>query len=91
MLWSMQDGLATLIALGAAAILLRRVLGFATSTSDSPCGHCSGSPVKPAQASGSNGSTPAVFPLTLVRPTNAAPRSTSAAASGHVPGRSRHV
>lgn len=78
-LLSMQDALATLIALGAVAILLRRVLGFAKSSAESPCAHCSAAPAaKKRSPGGQTASTNAmVFPLTLVR-TDAAPRTSSA-------------
>ena len=90
-LLSMQDGLATLIALGAGAILLRRVLGFAKSTSESPCAHCSASPAKSVAAAQGNGSNTTVFPLTLVRTADGATRSASVvAAAGSAPGRSCH-
>ncbi len=88
---SMQDGLVTLIALGAGAILLRRVLGFARSSGDSPCAHCSSSPSKPSVAAMGSSSNTTVYPLTLVRPAGSAPRSASAAtATGPAPGRSCH-
>ncbi len=88
---SMQDSLVTLIALGAAAILLRRVLGFARSSADSPCGHCTASPSKPAAPAHGNSPTATVFPLTLVRPAAGAPRSASAATAPRpAAGRSCH-
>ena len=75
---SFQDGLATCIALAAAAILLRRVFGFARSSSDQACAHCSAAPVKPsAQSSGAQPGT-TVFPLTLVRVTDGTVRPASA-------------
>jgi len=80
-LLSMQDGLVTLIALGAGAILLRRVLGFAKSTSDSACAHCSSAPVKPSTAAQGGGTSTTVFPLTLVRSADSAPRSASVASA----------
>lgn len=86
-LLSMQDGLVTLIALGAGAILLRRVLGFAKSTSDSACAHCSSAPVKPSAAAQGGGAGTTVFPLTLVRSADSAPHSASVASA---PGRSCH-
>ncbi len=83
-LLSMQDGLATLIALGAGAILLRRVLGFARSSSESPCAHCSSSPTrKPAPGDQATGGKAPVFPLTLVRPADGPARAEPRAA---VPG-----
>ena len=65
---SVQDCLVTLIALGAAAILLRRVLGFAKQGQDAACSHCTSSPSQqsrrgPAQS----GATATVMPLHLVR------------------------
>ena len=75
-LLSMQDGLATLIALGAGAILLRRVLGFAKNSSEPGCSHCTANPAKPASGS-AQGSNTTVFPLTLVRP-GGVPRVSSA-------------
>lgn len=78
-LLSTQDGLATLIALGAVAILLRRVLGFAKSSAESPCAHCSAAPPAKKRSSGAQpaGSNTTVFPLTLVR-TDGTQRTSSA-------------
>lgn len=91
MLLSMQDSLATLIALGAGAILLRRVFGFAKSSSDSACAHCSVAPARPAAAAQGRGSNTTVFPLTLVRTPGGAPRSApSARAVSQTSGRSCH-
>ena len=86
-LLSMQDSLVTLIALGAGAILLRRVLGFAKSTSDSACAHCSSASVKPSAAAQGGGTGTTVFPLTLVRSADSAPHSAPVASA---PGRSCH-
>lgn len=80
-LLSMQDGLVTLIALGAGAVLLRRVLGFAKSTSDSACAHCSSAPVRPSAAAQGDGPSTSVFPLTLVRSADSAHRAASVANS----------
>jgi hypothetical protein len=74
-LLSLQDGLVTLIALGAGAILLRRVFGFAKQSSEPGCAHCTAAPVKRSTAPGT-GSATTVFPLTLVRP-DGAPRASS--------------
>ena len=74
-LLSIQDGLATLIALGAGAILLRRVPGFAKNASEPGCAHCTAKPAKPAGGS-AHGSNTTVFPLTLVRP-DGGPRTSS--------------
>ena len=91
-LLSVQDGLATLIALGAGAILLRRFFGFARSSSESPCAHCSSSPAKKSRPGVlASGLQTTVFPLTLVRSSDTtSPSASLAAPTGTAPGRSRH-
>lgn len=64
---SLQDLLVTLIALGAAAILLRRVLGFAKQGQDAACSHCTSSPSQQAGRTGRPGASTPVMPLHLVR------------------------
>lgn len=63
----LQDCLVTLIALGAAAILLRRVLGFAKQGQDAACSHCTSSPSQQARRPAQSGAPATVMPLHLVR------------------------
>ncbi len=64
---SLQDCLVTLIALGAAAILLRRVLGFAKQGQDAACSHCTSSRSQQARHPAQSGAPATVMPLHLVR------------------------
>lgn len=73
---SLQDAIVTLIALGAGAVLLRRVFGFAKNSSEPGCAHCTANPAKPAAGTNAPRSNTTVFPLTLVR-ADGVPRSSS--------------
>lgn len=66
MVLSPQDWLVTLVALGAGAVLVRRVLGFAKKDSGPSCAHCSASPAKPPVSS-QPGTGTVVMPLHVVR------------------------
>ena len=65
-----QDLLVAIVALGAAALVARRVVGFAARESSPKCANCAaGEPCAPGQpAAPASGSAPATHPLTLVRP-----------------------
>ncbi len=65
---AIQDALVAVIALGAAAVLLRRVFGFVGTDTTAQCAHCSTPP--PAQANVPATHAP-VMPLRLIRKTDA--------------------
>jgi len=64
----LQDVLVALVALGAAVVVARRLIGFASAESSPKCASCESGACAPASASAGSIGRPAEHPLVFVRP-----------------------
>jgi hypothetical protein len=64
-----QDGLVALVALAAAWVVMRRVIGFAAAGRAPKCASCESGGCAPASPSAGSAGRPAEHPLVFVRPT----------------------
>ncbi len=64
----LQDVVVALVALGAAVVAVRRVIGFAAATTSPKCASCESSACAPSPVVGAGSDGPAEHPLVFVRP-----------------------